>query len=239
MKIEGASVFLAEEVPAQETEYLPISASVTRDENGTTYHELDLGVSGIPVGRLSFRSATPNFYRGAGVLGSDDREDWRWLAGEHVYSFDTPKFKGSRLEFKFPDSRHRYYRIEVADADNPPLALAGYTLHSANRLLRFQAEAGTEYALYYGNPVAQAPVYDLERIAPYLETEDLPVATLGGQQPNEAFTGLDVPVTERLPRLAPVGVALAAVVLAALLYSVFRQARKVLPPPGDASTGSP
>ena len=147
LKIEGASVFLAEEVPAQETEYLPISASVTRDENGTTYHELELGVSGIPVGRLSFRSATPNFYRGAGVQGSDDREDWRWLAEEHIYSFDTPKFKGSRLEFKFPDSRHRYYRIEVDDADNPPLALAGYTLHSANRLLRFQAEAGTEYAL--------------------------------------------------------------------------------------------
>ena len=239
LKIDGASVFLAEEVAAQETEYLPISASVSRGENGTTYHELDLGVSGIPVSRLSFRSATPNFYREAGVQGSDDREDWRWLAWEHIYFFDTPKFKGSRLEFKFPESRYRYYRIEVDDADNPPLALAGYTLHSAYRLLRFQAEAGTEYALYYGNPVAQAPVYDLERIVAYLETEDLPVATLGGQQPNEAFTGLDVPVTERLPWLAPVGVALAAVVLAALLYSVVRQARKVLPPPGDASTGSP
>ena len=232
LDISGASVFLAEEVAARETEYMPVSASVAPAEDGTTYHQVDLGHDGIPVSRLSFQADTSNFFRRADIEGSDDGEDWRWLAGGELHSFDTPKFRGSNLEIEYPESRYRYYRLGVADGDNVPLSLTGYTLHGADRLLRFQVDAGSEYALYYGNPVAEAPDYDLQQVVPYLETEDLPVAALGGQQPNKAFTGLDVPVTERLPWLMPVGVALAAVVLAALLYGVIRQAKKVLPPPG-------
>ena len=161
LKIDGASVFLAEEVAARETEYLPISASVTRDEGGTTYHRIDLGAGGIPVSRLSFQADTSNFYRRAGVEGSDDGEDWRWLAGTDLYSFDTANFQGSNREIQFPVSRYRYYRLGVDDADNAALALTGYTFHGADRLLRFQADGVSKYALYYGNPVAEAPVYDL------------------------------------------------------------------------------
>ena len=238
LAINRATVFLAEEVAARESEYLPVSVSISREEQGTTHHDLDLGVSGLPVSRLSFQSDTQNFYRGAGILGSDDGEEWKWLAGTggaHLYSFNTPKFVGSRLALEFPDSRYRYYRLSVDDADNASLSLTGYVFHSADRLLRFQAEPGAEYALYYGNPVARSPEYDLQRVIPYLETEDLPVATLGSQQANTAFTGLDVPVTERFPWLMPVALALAAVAVAFFLYGVIRQARKALPPPGEES----
>jgi hypothetical protein len=238
LKINGASVFMVEEIAAKETEYRPVSASVSRAESGTTYHQIDLGAGGIPVSRLGFQAETTNFHRRADIEGSEDGEDWRWLAGGQLYSFDTPKYKGSSLEMEFLESRHRYYRLSVADGDNVPLSLAEFTLHGADRLLRFQAEAGAEYALYYGNPVAGAPDYDLQQVVPYLETDDLPVAALGGQQPNEAFTRLDVPVTERLPWLMPAGVASVAVVLAALLYGVVRQAKKALPPP-DGSESLP
>ena len=61
------------------------------------------------------------------------------------------------------------------------------------------------------------------------------MATLGSQQANTAFTGLDVPVTERFPWLMPVALALAAVAVAFFLYGVIRQARKALPPPGEES----
>ncbi len=236
LQITGATVFLSEEAAARETELTPISVSVSREEHGTTNHDLDLGSSGIPASRLSFRSETQNFYRGAGILGSDDGEEWEWLAGtggSHLYSFDTPKFKGSQLELAFPESRYRYYRLSVDDADNSPLSLEGFTLHSTDRLLRFQAGAGGDYALYYGNPVAEAPVYDLQQVVPYLETENLPVATLGAQRPNEAFTGPDVPLTERLPWLMPTALALAAGVVAYFLYRVVRQARNVMTPPEE------
>ena len=239
LEIDGASVFLAQDTPAQEMEYLPVSAKTVRDESGTTYHELDLGTGGVPVSRLAFSSVNTNFHRAAGVQGSDNGEDWQRLAETQLYALDTPKFQGSLMEIEFPESRYRHYRLAVDDADNEPLALTGYALHGAKRVLRFNAEPNGEYALYYGNPVAAAPSYDLALVAPYLETEDLPVATLGAQQSNHAFTGLDVPLTERLPWLMPLAIALAAVVVAALLFGVVRQAKKVLPPPGDGSASPP
>lgn len=238
LEITGASVFLSEDIPAQETVYPPVSISSDRDESGTTFHHLDLGVSGIPVSRISFRSGTPNFYRSAGVEGSHDREEWRGLGGAHIYSFDTPKFVGSQLELAIPESRFRYYRIGVEDGDDTPLDLHGFALHSVDRKLLFRLQSEDGHFLYYGNPAAVAPSYDLAHIVPYLEADDLPVGALGSQQLNEAFTGEDVPLTERLPWLLPTGVALAALVVAVLLYGVVRQARKVLPPP-DGSTNSP
>ena len=233
LEITGASVFLVEEIADRETEYLPISTSISGAEGGITYHQLDLGASGIPVSRVSCQVDTSNFHRTANIEGSNDGENWHWLASNELYSFDTPKFTGSQLEIEFPVSRYHYYRLAVEDADNVPLALSGFTFHGAEQLLRFQAAEGVGYALYYGNPVAAAPVYDLNQIVPYLETDDLPVATLGVQQLNEAFTGVEVPVSERLPWLMPVGVALAALVLAVLLFGVVRQAKKVLPPPTE------
>lgn len=244
LEIIRAKVFLAEEVVARETDYLPTSVSVSRDEYGTTHHLLDLGRSGVPITRLSFQSDNQNFYRGAGVEGSNDKDAWgssdkgawEWLGGTQLYSFNTSRFVGSVLELELKESRYRYYRLAVDDADNAPLSLAGFTFHGADRLVRFQAEPNTDYALYYGNPVAEAPIYDLGQVTPYLETEDLPVATLGGQQANEAFTGFDVPATERLPWLMPAAVILASVVVAFLLFGVIRQARKVLPPNEESTT---
>ena len=235
LPIDGVKVFLVEETAAQESEYLPAATSFARTEGGTTQYRIDLGTSGIPVSRLSSEAVGTNFHRRAVIEGSDDGEEWRWLVEDELYSFDTPKFRGSDLVMEFPESRYRYYRLSVDEGDNVPVSLWRFSFHGSDRLLRFQAEPGGEYSLYYGNPAAEAPVYDLQRVTPYLETEGLPVATLGSQQLNEAFTGPDVPVTERLPWLLPVGVALAAAVLAALLYGVIRQARKALPPPGEES----
>ena len=46
-------------------------------------------------------------------------------------------------------------------------------------------------------------------------------------------------MTERYPWLAPASVSLAAVAIGALLFAVFRRARKLLPPPEDGSISSP
>ncbi|HZA23937.1 MAG TPA: hypothetical protein VFA32_15270 [Dehalococcoidia bacterium] len=64
-----------------------------------------------------------------------------------------------------------------------------------------------------------------------METEDLPVGTLGPQSENPAFSEPPVPLSERLPWLIPVLVAAAAVTLGLLLFGVVKQARKALSPP--------
>ncbi len=242
LAVTGARVNLREYEPPVETAYRP--DVVDRIEDADTQSSiltLDLGSRGIPIHRLVWRTAAVNFHRNVVIEGSDDQENWQWLVQEAVYSYDTPKFVGQRLHVNFPESSFRYYRVTVRNGDNPPLPLEGIDLLGVERRLIFEARSGGDYALYYGNPEAQRPSYDLERVLPYLETAGLPVAALGGHRDNPAFTPPkppELPLTERYPWLAPAAVGLAAVSIGALLFTVIRRARKLLPPP-DGSASSP
>ena len=240
LEVTGATVSLREYEPPVELAYSP--SVISRTEEADTQSSvliLDLGSQGIPTRRLSWRTSAVNFHRNVDVEGSNDMENWQRRGGAAVYSYDTPKFVGHRLEVDYSESFYRYYRLRIHNRDNPPLALEAINLFGVERKVIFKARPGGDYALYYGNPEARSPSYDLERVLPYFETAGLPVATLGPHQVNPAFTPLnppELPVTERLPWLMPTGVALAALVVAALLYGVIRQARKVLPPPNEEST---
>lgn len=238
LKISGLAVSLATVSPPQERAYPPAAVSRVEEDGGrATVITLDLGAAGIPTSRLSFETDAPNFHRDAEIEGSDDGDRWEWLGGAAVYSYNTPRFSGSSQEVTYPESHYRYYRWTVRNGDDTPLSLADVRLYGVNRQAVFAAELGVEYALYYGNDYAQVPVYDLAQLAQYLETDDLPAATLGPQQDNPAYTGAEAPLTERYPWLPTAAVAGAALVLAALLYGVVRQARGKLRPP-DAAAGS-
>ncbi len=240
LEVTGAGVARTEYNPPGETSYSPSTVSRTEDvDNQSSVLILDSGSQGIPTTRLSFQTTAVNFHRDVTIEVSNDRENWQWQGEAAVYSYSTPRFVGSRLEVNYPESRHRYYRMTVQNRDNPPLPLEGITLLGVERKVIFQAQPGGNYALYYGNPNALRPSYDLERVLPYYETVGLPAATLGAQQSNPAFALAEPPVlpwTERYPWLIPVAVTLAALVVGLLLFGVVRQAKKILPPP-DASPG--
>ncbi len=242
LEVTGAGVARTEYNPPGETAYSPSMVSRTEDvDTRSSVLILDSGSQGIPTTRLSFQTRAVNFHRDVTIEVSNDRENWQWQSEAAVYSYDTPKFVGSRLEVNYPESRHRYYRMTVQNRDNPPLPLEDITLFGVERKVIFQEQPGGDYALYYGNPDALRPSYDLERVLPYFETAGLPAATLGAQQVNPAFALPEPPAlpwTERYPWLVPAAVSVAGVVVAALLFGVVRQAKKVLPPP-DGSTSSP
>ena len=239
LAITGAKVNLTEYEPAVETAYRPsVTNRVEEADTQSTILTLDLGSRGIPIYRLSWQTPAVNFHRSMVIEGSDDLENWQWLGQEAVYSYDTPKFVGQRLQVSFPESFYRYYRATVRNEDNPPLPLEGIELFGVERKVIFEVRPDGDYALYYGNPEASRPSYDLERVLPYLETAGLPLATLGGHRANPAFAPPkppELPLTERYPWLAPVSVSVAAVAIGALLLGVIRRARKLLRPPGEGS----
>ena len=236
LNITGTAVSLIRESKAQERDYRPASVNRVEDSaNRATVVTLDLGAAEIPTSRLSFETDATNFHRDAEIEGSNDGNRWDWLGGAAVYSYATPQFSGRSREVTYPESRYRYYRWTVENGDDPPLPLENIALHGLARQVIFPVQPGANYALYYGNPAAQPPAYELERLAAWLETDDLPAATLGAQQDNPAFTGHRLPLTERYPWLLTTAVAAAALVLAALLYGVIRQARgRLRPPAADA-----
>ena len=79
----------------------------------------------------------------------------------------------------------------------------------------------------YGNPEASAPSYELERIFPYLVTEDLPVTRLDQHSNNPIFDtpmpqAEGQPFTERYPWLLPAVVGFAALMVGLFLARLIR-----------------
>ncbi len=234
LEITGAVAFFVQQLAPQESE---LAASITgRQEDAEQKKSviaLDLGSRGFPTNRIAVTTPRQNFYRQVMLEGSDDAETWTPVQrSEALYAYNTPKFVGEKLSVRYRESTYRYYRLTVLNEDNPPLSVESARAYGFQRKLIFSAVPGGAYGLYYGNPEAGTPSYELERIFPYLVTEDLPQARLGGHTANPLFAEPREPFTERYDWLLPTVVALAALAIGLFLASLFRQVRKALPPAG-------
>ncbi len=235
VEITRATLFYVEETAADETSRRVTVQDVVQDrEKGITTVDLDTGAAGIPSHRLAVRTADVNFHRQVTIQASRDRKSWRTIqSNSEIYAYETPKFTGKNLVINYPESTLRYLRIIIHDQDSPPLGIDGIDLWSLRRRIVFRAEPPQSYFLYYGNPDARRPSYDIEKIFPYLETENLVDARLGTQADNPDFIEKEPPVTERFPWLLPLVIALAVTVVALILLGITRQAKKVLTPPPE------
>ncbi len=236
LSIGRSVVFFARQLePRRGSIPLAIVGREDDPEQKETVLLLDGARAGFPAHRIELDIPQRNFYRHVSVEGSNNLENWRGVqSNETLYDFDTSKFVGNDLLIGFGESRFRYYRVTIANEDNPPLSVNGARAGGFVRKLVFSADPGQSYRLYYGNPEASAPSYDLERIFPYLVTEGLPGAALGPHLQNPAFTVVEPPeppFTERYPWLLPTVVAIAALLIGAFLASLVRQLKGTLPPP--------
>ncbi|MFH1140082.1 MAG: DUF3999 family protein [Chloroflexota bacterium] len=234
--VTGATAYSSQELPPRIAEQA--ATILKREENPAdrkTIMVLDLGSQGFPSSRLSLDIRQENFYRQVSLEGSNDSDKWTLLqSAEAVYAYNTPKFVGSKLSIGYPESAYRYYRLTIFNEDNPPLTISGAKTHSYLRRLIFPTQPGKSYRLYYGNLAARTPSYELERIFPYLVTENLPMAQLGPHVSNTLFTVPPEPTkpfTERNAWLLPTVVALAGVLIGLFLANLLRQIKKMLPPP--------
>jgi len=235
LEITGATIFFVTETPAREIPWPSSILNISRDAGQhTTNVEIDLGTPGLPSYRLTISVPDVNFYREVTLEASTDRENWnRILRRANIYAFDTPKFVGKNLVITYPETTARYLRLIIHDEDSPPLTVQEVNVWGLRHRLVFAADPQQSYKLYYGNTDARRPSYDIERVFPYLVTEELPEAKLGPQTTNPDFVEKKPPVSERFPWLFPTVVAVAAIVVALLLLSILRQVRKVLPPPKE------
>jgi hypothetical protein len=181
----------------------PVDDSKTQ----STVYTWDLGARGIPHDQLLLDVDTPAFQRAAAVESSADGNDWSAL-GLGVLS----KFAGEQsLRLDFPENHQQYLRLRVYNRDDRPLAVKSATLSVIRTRVKFKPTAGA-YALYYGNPEAHAPSYDLRdllaREAPGPET----AITLGAEEPNASYREKPPPTkpwSEQHPGILYVTLALA------------------------------
>jgi hypothetical protein len=139
---------------------------------------LDVG-SRRPFDRVELDVADRNFHRVATFEASDDRRQWRWAGSGALSALDTPQVRERDTRVHLPRTTARYVRVTIHDQDDRPLEITGARVAGPRRTLVFEAVAGREYVLDYGNPRAVAPSYDLARTVRALGAARLPQATLG------------------------------------------------------------
>ena len=145
--------------------------------------QLKLPRAGLPLTRLTLTSPGNLFQRQLRIyeVVTDDRgnshergiaaAEWRRTPGEQsplVVRIDLPPVTDTLI-------------VETDNGDNPPLALGRVTAAVPVTRLLFKA-AQTPLALYYGNPHAAAPRYDLALVAGQIVAAEKQVATLGAEE---------------------------------------------------------
>lgn len=191
---------------------------------------IDLEKKGWPTSNITIASPDENFNRETAVYESSDKNNWRKAGEGYIFTYNTPKFAGANLEVVYLETSERYLKIEIYNGDNSPISITGISAKTILRSIAFQcgmeAPVG-EYKLYYGNPKANFPEYDLEKFFPYLDTGKYFSSSLSDEQVNPIYQKEippPSPISERIPYLAP-----GALVLAILMmgFMVFRFMKKV------------
>jgi hypothetical protein len=141
--------------------------------------------AGLPLARLTCATKTPLFQREMSLYEelADERGDkYRHALGSGSWE-QTPERKTKEFSLTLdsaPQSDTLF--LETENGDNPPIALEKFTaFYPATRLL-FKAKPDDELYLYYGNPRAALPRYDLSLVANQLLAADKKVASLSGEQ---------------------------------------------------------
>ena len=118
--------------------------------------------------------------------------------------------------------------LETRNGDNPPIELEKFQLFYPVSRVLFKARAGDDFFLYYGNPRAAFPRYDLSLVADQLLAAEKSVATLSApEQLKKSSWG-----ENRMPGQGGVVFwGILAVVVVMLLVIISRLLPKASPPP--------
>ncbi len=218
-------------IAAKEVRY-PVSI-IERGEDSerrTSFFIADLGSTGLPSNAFTLATTSQNFSREVALEGSNDKEKWNVVEFRDViFSFVTPKFTGAKLTVNYSEAHYRYYRLTVFNKDDQPISIGAVEASGILRKAVFQFDSTKTYKIYYGNPDARYPQYDLDALFPYLDISYLPKTTLSAQTQNPLFKEIlppPPPVSERIPWLLPSVLSMVTLLLLGLITKLILQAKK-------------
>jgi hypothetical protein len=228
--ISGASALYHELRPA-ELELIASLKAHASDEPATksTKYDFDLGIEGLPHDRLRVEAGQSFFHRAVELETSKDGNEWVRLGSGVIY-----RLPGVSSETViFPETYNRYLRLRVFNEDNQPVGIALAHISTVARYVTFESTTRAPYWLFYGNPAADRPVYDLGMILARRSSEPVR-ASVGATEQNSAYQPPPEPRkpwTDRYP--AVLYTILGAAVLG-MGYVTLRFLRRVMTPPQDS-----
>lgn len=187
--VTGATILYQTSEPP---ERVPAALQLMPDPNPppqSTSWIVDAGSDAIPLAEVRFDVPEPaEFVRTVEFSTSSDQRDWStWTTGEiYRYQQDTSSGSTAQEQLSVPlpygFATARFWRLEILNGDDPPLAGVTAQFYTTPRHLVFEQQPGHTYTLIYGQYRAAAPQYDLER---RLDSNQELAATVGGVGPEE------------------------------------------------------
>ena len=177
----------------------------------------DLGSNSYTTNAMTINSADINYSRRVIVESSNDNKTWVIVGEGSISNIKTPLFSGSSNRVAYSNQKMRYIRMSIINNDNQPLSIMDHTnLEGPAVSIIFKTRTGAKHTLYYGNPRANLPTYDISQISSYIEENNIPIATIGGETLNTNYIeplGPKVPYTESHKDLLNITLVLLVVII--------------------------
>jgi len=203
----------------------PIRGMVEKSKITGQENSIIIRMSAIfPIDRLIIATTEHNFQRSVEVQIKRSAGDWvQWAQGT-VFSFDTGSMHESQLAIDIPEIATSEFQLVFRNYDSPPLSVINVTGEGYRRLLVFKDQPDRKLYLFWGNPLAQQPLYDIASLVAKQKLDELPIVSLGQTRLNTNFAGNNarLPFTERYKYLLYIVVTIALAGLIFLQYRVFR-----------------
>lgn len=161
---------------------------VSRSENyekKRTEIILDVDYKNIPKEEINLKFASGGYYRSVWVFGSDNAEDWRRLNSAVIYRYNK---ENRNNVISLPESRDRYLKLFIYNQDDPPLKIEDISIKGNQRFIYFPVKKDKKYSLFYGNSDSKRPVYEFERLLPFMKSEKSIITDLKREQVNPDFS---------------------------------------------------
>ena len=203
--IDIVKVETSHHVVEDEPEPIPVDVLMSRvepeeDEGNVTIFDIDAGFRNLPLDALTIDPLSPYFYRRYELLGRDsvtevyerrtesalepeERETpWRTIRRGVFYRIERDDDTDESLSIEGFARSYRYLRLRIVNGDDAPLDVALQDIaltRGAFSSLVFERRPGEQYRLFFGNPKAAAPRYDLARSVENIDSADLPKIEIG------------------------------------------------------------
>jgi hypothetical protein len=193
--VTGATILYQTSEPP---ERVPVDINLTPDPNPPAHSTswiADTRQAAVPVAEVRFDVPEPaEFVRSVAFSTSSDRRNWStWATGE-IYRYHQDSSSGKVVQeqvtmtLPYGLTTARYWRVEISNGDDLPLAGVTPHLYTTPRHLVFEQQPGHTYTLIYGQFRAPAPQYDLERRLDTTQEMAAVVGTVGSESENSNYS---------------------------------------------------
>lgn len=195
-----------------------------RSDKESTKLVVDLGVPNYIINTIQIKTADRNYNRNvlcytskqATVTGGE-----MMLDSESILAYQWNDYQSVKDSIEINQFGQRYLVLSIYNGSSPPLKINDIKVYGSQPVLL--ADLSGPARLWYGNPKAEAPNYDLKGFAGLIAKKDLPVLAGGAQQLNPDYIAPVVPWTEKNKWLLDAMIVLVAAGFIAIILKKFGQ----------------